>query len=138
MAVNPQLPKDQQIIEHLRHIGTALQNISRDISHEIGPFKAQEVKTMAEWMQPEWDRQAEENRREEEIEELKKSNKIAERTAKIAVYGLLVTAFVGALQLAFTVWQHFDEKPQEKIIVIQEPVASNSARLATPGASEGK
>ncbi|GIK83659.1 MAG: hypothetical protein BroJett025_02810 [Patescibacteria group bacterium] len=135
MGVNPQLPKDQQIIEHLRHIGAALENISRDISHEMGPFKAQKMMTMAEQMQPEWDRQAEENRREEEIEELKKSNKIAERTAKIAVYGLLVTAFVGVLQLAFTVWQHFDERPQEKIIVIQEPVASNSAEIGISGAS---
>lgn len=130
MAVNPQLPKEQQLIEHLRQIGTALQNISRDIGHEMGPFKVQPVSTMAEQMKPEWDRIEEANRREAEIEELKKSNKIAERTAKIAVYGLLVTAFVGVLQLAFTVWQHLDEKPQEKIIVVQERIATDSAQMS--------
>lgn len=127
MAVNPQLPREQQLIEHLRQIGIALQNISRDIGHEMGPFKAQEVKTMAEWNQPEWDRQAEENRRVEEIEELKKSNKIAERTAKLAVLGLLVSALIGVFQLVFTVWQHLEE-PSEKIIVIQETVATDSAK----------
>lgn len=109
MSVNPQLPKEQQVIEHLRQIGTALQNISRDIGHEMGPFKVQSVSTIAEQMKPEWDRQEEANRREEEIEELKKSNKIAERTAKIAVYGLLISALVGVFQLAFAVWQRFNE-----------------------------
>lgn len=54
---------------------------------------------------------------------------MAERTTKIAVYGLLVTAFVGVLQLAFTVWQHLDEEPQEKIIVVQERVGTDSAVL---------
>ncbi len=104
MAVNPQLSKEQQVIEYLREIGNALQNISRDIGHEMGPFKIQPVGSMADQMKPEWDRQAEEDRRETELEELKKSNKIAERTAKLAVYGLLSTAFIGMLQLAFTVW----------------------------------
>lgn len=126
MVVNPQLSNDQKVIEHLRQIGTALQNISRDIGHEIGPFKVQPVSTIAEQMKPEWDRQEETNRQEEEIEELKKSNKIAERTTKIAVYGLLVSALVGVLQLAFAVWQRFNEKPQEKIIVVQEQVATDS------------
>lgn len=129
MSVNPQLPKDQQLIEYLRQIGTALQTISRDIGHEMGPFKVRPVGTMADQMKPEWDRQEEANRREEEIEELKKSNKIAERTTKLAVYGLLISAFIGILQLVFTVWQHFDDKTQEKIIVIQEHVATHSAEI---------
>lgn len=60
---------------------------------------------------------------------LLKANNMAERTTKIAVYGLLVTAFVGVLQLAFTVWQHLDEEPQEKIIVVQERVGTDSAVL---------
>lgn len=126
MVVNPQLSKDKKMIEYLRQIGTALQNISRDIGHEMGPFKVQPVSTIAEQMKPEWDRQEEANRREEEIEELKESNKIAERTAKIAVYGLLVSALVGVLQLTFTIWQRFNEKPQEKIIVVQEQVTTDS------------
>lgn len=128
MAVNPQLSTEQKVIEYLRQISSALQNISRDIGHEMGQFKVRPVGTMADQMKPEWDRQEEANRREEEIKELKKSNKIAERTTKLAVYGLLISAFIGILQLVFTVWQHFDDKTQEKIIIIQEQVATDSAK----------
>ena len=129
MSVNPQLPKEQQVIEHLRQIGTALQNISRDIGHEMGPFKVQPISTIAEEMKPEWDSQQEANRREEEIEELKKSNKIAERTTRLAVYGLFISALIGAAQLMFTIWQHFNKNEQEKIIVVQEQMTTGSAKL---------
>lgn len=107
MAVNHKLSNEQQVVGHLRQIDFALQSISRDIGHEMGPFKIQPISTIAEQLKPEWDRQQEANRREEEIEELKKSNKIAERTVRLAVYGLLVSAFIGMVQLVFTVWEHF-------------------------------
>lgn len=44
MLVNPKLPKEEQIIGHLHLISEILGNISRDISHEMGPFKVQELK----------------------------------------------------------------------------------------------
>jgi len=113
--VNPKLPKEQQIIEHLRHIGTTLSNISKNIGHEMGPMKVQKVGTIADHMKPEWDRQ-------EEMNYLRESNNIAMMTARYAVWGLLITGVISIAQLGFSIWKHYELKDnlQEKTIVIQE------------------
>lgn len=122
MAINPQQTPEERKTEILRHISLSLQSIATNIGHEIGPFKVQEAKTMIEQMQPELDKQAEANRREEEIDELKKSNRIAERTAKLAVYGLIASVIVGAAgfliqlsQLRFEKMRYQEDKDAQLI-----------------------
>jgi hypothetical protein len=125
----PQQSNEQQIIVFLRQISMALESISRNIGDEMGQHKVQPiVGTQIEIIKHELDIKAEENRREEEIKELKKSNKIAERTSKFAAYGLFITAIIGILQLAFTVFQYFDKQPQEKIITTHQE-ATDSAKI---------
>lgn len=122
MGINPHLPPDQRKMAILSQISNSLQSIASNIGHEMGPFKVQPVGTIAEQMKPEWDRQAEENRREAEIEELKKSNKIAEKTAKYAVYALVVSVILGMFQLAFSIWQYSNPKdlPSVEVKLIDE------------------
>lgn len=52
----------------------------------------------------------EENRREIEIKELKRSNKIARLTTIIAVAGLLLSAIIGGVQLRLDFMRYQDEK----------------------------
>lgn len=115
---------------YFRTISDSLQSIAKNISYEMGPFKKEELVNPSEEMKKEWDRQ-------QELDHLRESNEIASRTAKYAVWGLIITAVIGAFQLAFSVWEHIDSKntPQEKIIVIQEKeTPSPTPEVATESA----
>lgn len=137
MAVNRKLSKVEQIIEYLCQISISLQNISKNIGHEMGPMKPQKMwnpSEEAEERNKEWEAA---KAREDEIRELRESNNIAMLTAKYAAFGLFASVFLGIAQLMFSAWQHEDLKqnPPEKIIVIQEKeipvmeVATDSAQI---------
>ena len=84
MSVNPRLPKEDQILAHLYSISEALHHISRDISHEIGPFKVGEI------VGPEIIMDS------PEVEQLKKQNKLLLITLLVSVS---VTAIIGILDI---------------------------------------
>jgi hypothetical protein len=113
MPVNPQLPPEQRKMEYLNQITTALESIAAALSHEFGPMKVQKLVNPSEEMTEQWKENEEIERRETEIQELKKANSISSLTAKIAVIGLLLTALIGSLQLTLDWIKYRDEKTTE-------------------------
>lgn len=109
MAVNPQLNPEQRKLTYLSQMTTALENIARALNYEFGPLNPGEIVNPSE----EWAKQAKENdeveRREIEIAELKRANKISALTTKIAVIGLLLSALFGGLQLLLD-WQVYSDQ----------------------------
>lgn len=89
----------------LAQIAMSLESIASNISREFGPFKPQKMWNPSEEMQKRSKEIEESNRRETEIDELKKSNKIAVITARVAVVGLVFTAIVGILQLLLNYYE---------------------------------
>lgn len=62
------------------------------------------VKTMAEHMQPEWDKQEESNRFEKQLKTLERQNQILIKTVIVAVVGILVTAAVGVIDIILRIF----------------------------------
>ena len=81
---------------YFRTISDSLQSIARNISYEMGPMKQQKIVSPSDEMKEEWDRQ-------EELNHLRESNLIAERTAKLAVYALIASVVLGVIQVVIEV-----------------------------------
>ena len=81
---------------YFRTISDSLQSIATNISYEMGPMKQQKIVSPSDEMKEEWDRQ-------EELNHLRESNLIAERTAKLAVYALIASVVLGVIQVVIEV-----------------------------------
>jgi len=74
----------------LDRISSAIQGLTGTIERLYEDWKFP-VKTMAEHMEPEWEKQ----RKEEELELLRKQNKLLFLTVVVAIVGIVVTAWIG-------------------------------------------
>lgn len=111
MGVNPNLPPEQQKLALLRQISDSLQSISSNIAHEMGPFKVRPMVSPSDEMAEQWEKNKEANRREIEINELKRSNKIARLTTAIAVLALLISVLFGGIQVWLDWSRYQSERP---------------------------
>lgn len=119
MGINQQPSPEQRKMAILSKISYALDSIATNIGYEMGPLKPQKIMTIAEQMKPEWDKLEEARRREQEIKELKRSNKIAIITAGLAVFSSIVVGVASIMiqnsQLKFEKMRYQEEKEAKLI-----------------------
>ena len=127
MSVNPKLPPNQKKLAYLSQITTALQNIASALSYEMGPFKRQKMSSLGEEVAKQAKEIDEINRRETEIEELKKANKLLSTTARIAVIGLVITALFSGFQLLVS-YLEYQRPPQSSEIKMQVSTDGNEQK----------
>lgn len=107
MSVNMRLTPEERKMVYISQITSALQSIATSLSYEFGPMKAQKIVSMSDELAEQIKEQEAIRAREEEIEQLKRANKISALTAQIAVIGLVLSAIFGGFQLILD-WLQFN------------------------------
>ncbi len=126
---------EQRTLWLLSRIDMSLESIASTLGRKFPPFGDQKAVSMSEEMEEQWKEQKEERRKDDEIEELKKSNIINTKTARIAVFGLLATVLLGIFQLILN-WVEY-KKPQ-KPPVVNVQVASPTPEILYPPSNAPK
>ncbi len=106
MNVNQKLSPEDRKLTYISQITSALQSIASSLSYEFGPMKPRQLVNPSDEFAVQQKEYEEAQRRETEIEELKKSNRISAVTAQIAVIGLVFSALIGVFQLVLD-WLQF-------------------------------
>lgn len=89
---------EERIQKSIERISIAINGLNGTIDRLYQDWKFP-VKTMAEHMQPDWDRQEAENRFNQEITLLKKQNKILIFTVIISTVSVILTALISLIDI---------------------------------------
>lgn len=100
------LSPEERKLAYISQMTDAVRSIASSLSYEFGPMKAQKIVSMSDEFADQLKEQEAVRAREEEIEQLKRANKISAITAQIAVIGLVLSALFGGFQLVLD-WLQF-------------------------------